>query len=80
MSTTTRSAQPGPLVLAFREGMRETDSEVQALPQRLRGRGDFLVKRRRVKDPELMFDAALEIESLRSQLAHLRAALAKVSA
>lgn len=36
-----------------------------ALPQRLRGRGDFLLKRGRIKDAELMFDAATEIGILR---------------
>lgn len=44
------------------EGWRE-------LPQRLRGRGDFLLKQGRIKDAELMFDAATEIEGLRAALA-----------
>lgn len=37
----------------------------EAMPQRLRGRGDFLQERGRIKDAELMFDAATEIEGLR---------------
>jgi hypothetical protein len=31
----------------------------------LRGRGDWLKQRGRIKDAELMYDAALEIEGLR---------------
>lgn len=42
-----------------------TDENWQALPQRLRGRGDFLLGRGRIKDAELMFDAATEIDGLR---------------
>ena len=45
--------------------MSHTDENWQALPQRLRGRGDFLRERGRIKDAELMYDAALEIEGLR---------------
>jgi hypothetical protein len=47
--------------------MSHTDENWQALPQRLRGRGDFLLKRDHVKDAELMFDAATEIEALRAR-------------
>ena len=43
------------------------DENWQALPQRLRGRGDFLLKRDHIKDAELMFDAATEIEALRAR-------------
>ena len=46
--------------------MSRTDENWQALPKRLRGRGDFLLKRDHTKDAELMFDAATEIEALRS--------------
>ena len=41
------------------------DENWDALPRRLRGRGDWLIERGRVKDAELMFDAATEIEMLR---------------
>ena len=41
------------------------DENWKALPQRLRGRGDFLLTQGRIKDAELMFDAATEIEALR---------------
>lgn len=45
--------------------LSHADENWQALPQRLRGRGDFLRERGRIKDAELMYDAALEIEGLR---------------
>lgn len=45
--------------------MSRTDENWQALPQRLRGRCEFLLKCGRVKDAELMLDAAAEIENLR---------------
>lgn len=45
--------------------LSHADESWKALPNRLRGRGDFLLKRGRVKDAELMFDAATEIENLR---------------
>ena len=45
--------------------MSQTEENWQDLPQRLRGRGDFLLKRDHIKDAELMFDAATEIENLR---------------
>lgn len=41
------------------------DESWEALPGRLRGRGDWLLSRGRIKDAELMFDAATEIEGLR---------------
>jgi len=44
------------------------DENWEVLPQRLRGRGDWLLERGRIKDAELMFDAATEIESLRARL------------
>lgn len=47
------------------------DENWQALPERLRGRGDWLRERGRIKDAELMFDAATEIQGLRSQAAGL---------
>lgn len=47
--------------------LSHTDESWQALPQRLRGRGDFLRERGRIKDAELMYDAALEIEGLRAE-------------
>lgn len=46
--------------------LSHTDENWQALPDRLRGRGDWLRKRGRVKDAELMYDAATEIEGLRA--------------
>lgn len=45
------------------------DENWEALPQRLRGRGDFMLTRGRIKDAELMFDAATEIENMRSRIA-----------
>lgn len=44
-----------------------TDENWKALPQRLRGRGDWLLERGRIKDAELMFDAATEIEVMRKK-------------
>lgn len=41
------------------------DESWEALPRRLRGRGDWLLSRGRIKDAEMMFDAATEIEGLR---------------
>jgi hypothetical protein len=46
----------------------QAEADWQALPQRLRGRGDFLRKRGRIKDAELMFCAATEIDELRRKL------------
>lgn len=43
----------------------DSEKSWEALPIRLRGRGDWLLKRGRIKDAELMFDAAAEIEGLR---------------
>jgi len=45
--------------------LSSTEENMQALPLRLRGRGDFLRERGRIKDSELMYDAASEIERLR---------------
>ena len=61
--------------------MKDDDSEGSwaSLPERLRGRGDFLIKQGRVKDPELMFDAALEIVGLRASLAAAQHALRKAT-
>jgi hypothetical protein len=42
-----------------------TDENWAALPKRLRGRGDFHRNNGRIKDAELMYDAATEIELLR---------------
>lgn len=50
----------------------QSEENWQALPGRLRGRGDFLRDRGRIKDAELMFDAATEIEGLRADLTALR--------
>ena len=43
-----------------------TEENWDALPQRLRGRGQFLLERGRIKDAELMFDAATEIDMRRA--------------
>lgn len=43
------------------------DEGWQQLPGRLRGRGDYLRDSGHVKDAELMYDAAAEIEDLRSR-------------
>lgn len=57
--------------LSLVELFRKTISEVEpsedwkALPARLRARGDWLKERSRIKDAELMYDAATEIEGLR---------------
>jgi hypothetical protein len=56
---------PHPLMDAFHIGMHEADENWQALPQRLRGRGVWLEERGRIKDSELMYNAATEIEILR---------------
>ncbi len=45
--------------------LSHTDENWQALPLRLRGRGLWLQERGRIKDAELMYDAATEIEILR---------------
>ena len=45
----------------------QSDENWEAMPQRLRGCGDWLLQRGRIKDAELMFDAAIEIEWLRTQ-------------
>lgn len=45
----------------------QSDENWEAMPQRLRGRGDWLLQRGRIKDAELMFDAATEIEGLRTR-------------
>ena len=49
--------------------LSRADESWQALPQRLRGRGDFLITRGQIKDAELLYDAATEIEGLRSRVA-----------
>ncbi len=51
--------------LAEATRISQLEENWQALPQRLRGRAEFLLERGRIKDAELMFDAATEIESLR---------------
>lgn len=56
-------------------GQTEADDEWIVMPQRLRGRGRWLQERGRIKDAELMYDAATEIECLRRH----RDALQKVS-
>ncbi len=45
--------------------LSRSDENWEALPQRLRGRGDWLLERGRIKEAELMFDAATETEGLR---------------
>lgn len=57
--------EPGAPLMAARKTMSAADEGWRELPQRLRGRGDFLLQRGRIKDAELMFDAATEIEGLR---------------
>lgn len=49
--------------------LSRTEENWQALPERLRGRGDFLIMRGQIKDAELMYDAATEIEGLRARVA-----------
>jgi hypothetical protein len=44
----------------------------QELPTRLRGRGNWHADRSRIKDCELMYDAATEIEALRTQIEWLK--------
>ena len=46
------------------------DENWEALPQRLRGRGEYHINNGRIKDAELMFDAATEIERLRASINH----------
>ena len=65
MDTQEHRAQLNNLWAAFKEGMADYENSWQALPDRLRGRGDWLRQRGRIKDAELMYDAALEIEGLR---------------
>ena len=65
MDTQAHRAQLNNLWAAFQEGMADYENSWQALPHRLRGRGDWLRQRGRIKDAELMYDAALEIEGLR---------------
>lgn len=50
-------------------GYDDSEGSWKALPDRLRGRGDWLKARGRVRDAELMFDAATEIEGVRAALA-----------
>ena len=52
----------------YQQPISHTDENWEALPQRLRGRGDWLLKRSRIKDAELMFDAATEIDNLRARI------------
>ena len=52
---------------ALAERMSAADEGWQQLPQRLRGRGDFLRDRGQIQDAELMYDAASEIEDLRGR-------------
>lgn len=61
-----RFEQPTPMLAAFWIGAEDSEGSWEALPQRLRGRGDWLRERGRIKDAELMYDAALEIDGLRS--------------
>lgn len=52
---------------ALADHMSKADEGWQELPQRLRGRGDSLREIGRINDAELMYDAASEIEDLRSR-------------
>jgi hypothetical protein len=45
------------------------DESWNTLPQRLRWRGDFLITSGQIKDAELLYDAATEIEGLRARVA-----------
>ena len=63
------SERPQGLWAAFVQGMDDQEGSWAAMPQRLRGRGDWLKERGRIKDAELMYDAATEIDGLRKQLA-----------
>ena len=65
MDTQAHRAQLSNLWAAFKEGMSDYVNSWQVLPDRLRGRGDWLKQRGRIKDAELMYDAACEIEVLR---------------
>ena len=65
MDTQAYRAQLNNLWAAFQEGMADSENSWQALPACLRGRGDWLKQRGRIKDAELMYDAATEIEGLR---------------
>ena len=65
MDTQEHRAQLNNLWAAFKEGMADSENSWQALPDRLRGRADWLKQRGRIKDAELMYDAACEIEGLR---------------
>lgn len=62
----TQGAASSTLLAAFQYGMRDSEMTWEVLPQRLRGRGDWLKERGRIKDCELMYDAATEIELLRN--------------
>jgi hypothetical protein len=55
----------------------DIDGSLEALPLRLIGRADWLAKRGRIKDMELMYDAASEIKELRRALTSAMAAKAK---
>jgi hypothetical protein len=65
MDTQAHRAQLNNLWAAFQKGMADSENSWQILPDRLRGRGDWLKQRGRIKDAELMYDAACEIEGLR---------------
>lgn len=56
------------LIAAFWQGAQEVSEGWQELPARLRGRADWLRERGRIKDSELMYDAATEIEALRKAI------------
>lgn len=63
----SRVAKARALTAAKETPLGHADENWQALPQRLRGRGDFLRERGQIKDADLMYDAALEIEGLREK-------------
>lgn len=63
MCCTKDRYMPGPETVSVPD---DCERAWDALPQRLRGRGDFLLERGRIKDAELMFDAATEIDSNRA--------------
>ena len=73
LATQPEAAPEAPAQAAQSAGeVEQDDSEGswKALPDRLRGRGDWLKERGRIKDAELMFDAATEIEGNRAALSH----------
>ena len=50
------------------KGITEAAAKIEALPARLRGRASWLQELGRIRDSELMCDAATEIESLRKHV------------